>query len=682
MIVCLKGLVPERPAEEVCKRAPELGRGLDWMTVTLGTDKGKPTWAKATRDEHRGSSQMVYSLAGKVEVNRASYVADVTKWAGHGIVGRTLKDREAWFAELKPGGGLDFVFASGKRFSGSYTLKPGEICMTFPDSAAAKGCRKPAINGGKVLCASSTGGGAVSELVDMHKVATASAAPPAVAALAKPAPVNGGPREVNSLATGTHPKFGTSPDRSVLALWDKATNGVQLRETLVGGQIGPIAKVMNLVSMAWSADGTRLAVLTAQGVEVFEAASGRFLGAVARAPEVQVALPDAGSVLIGDVAGRLTRHAFPRGDVLQVVDFGSGKIMGLAVNPQGQIGVSARRGRIAVLNPDLSPVPGLEIVDPGSVAGPVVMSADGQTLIGTCKDGVMYLIHLTPGATPATRGKKLPMALAWDAQSNQAGNMALVALGNDGLGFVSLPDLALVDQGKSGLRGTSRAVILPRAAGMVIARGDGRLAHWARNAAEAAALHAMTAGPQTPERQTPERQAAARRKAEFDRGGALARSAEMLTVSVLTTTYFKQDCAAHDALLPKAREEESRRADAAWRKAEAERARQAEAERQRQAAQPNRNAACDHMHSGKEYSGDVRAVRKGDRVSISGRSVTVFRAGHRARQTHRIHMGSQLRQHSMSRKKQKARALPPGPLDSGEPARTRTGDLLIKSQPL
>jgi hypothetical protein len=54
----------------------------------------------------------------------------VTKWAENVIVGRTLKDKEKWSALLGLDGSVDFVFGSGKRSKGDYTLAEGEMCLT------------------------------------------------------------------------------------------------------------------------------------------------------------------------------------------------------------------------------------------------------------------------------------------------------------------------------------------------------------------------------------------------------------------------------------------------------------------------------------------------------------------------------------------------------------------------
>jgi hypothetical protein len=94
----------------------------------------------------------------------------VTKWAENVIVGRTLKDKEKWSALLGLDGSVDFVFGSGKRSKGDYTLAEGEMCLTFPDNPGTNGCRKPTVSKGKVLWTSSTDGGATSEIVFMQRI--------------------------------------------------------------------------------------------------------------------------------------------------------------------------------------------------------------------------------------------------------------------------------------------------------------------------------------------------------------------------------------------------------------------------------------------------------------------------------------------------------------------------------
>lgn len=61
-ILCFKGLAKDKPDDQLCKRAPELGRGMDWATIILNQKDGKTTYALENPDEPRGSSQMAIPL--------------------------------------------------------------------------------------------------------------------------------------------------------------------------------------------------------------------------------------------------------------------------------------------------------------------------------------------------------------------------------------------------------------------------------------------------------------------------------------------------------------------------------------------------------------------------------------------------------------------------------------------
>lgn len=232
-IICFKGLVKDKPYKKVCKYAKPLGRGLDWMTVTVNKSaNGTITYEKATAGERRGSSQIVYSFAGKKTVKQTSYIANVTQWAGHVVVGRTLKDRETWEAAFHKNGIVDFVFASGKRYSGRYTTTRKEVCMKFPTRPAINGCRKPTIKNDKILWASSKDGGAISEIVFMSRIlqkrpaVTAQVGPKAFLKLPK--------SETNLLGTIANRAMFVTYDTSKtrLAFWDSRNGKAVAKHTV------------------------------------------------------------------------------------------------------------------------------------------------------------------------------------------------------------------------------------------------------------------------------------------------------------------------------------------------------------------------------------------------------------------------------------------------------------------
>ena len=177
-IVCFKGLIKDKPLKEICKLITQRGRGLDWMTVELYKSNGKTVYRKVDKSERRGSSQIVFSHAGRMTVSKYSYRSDLRQWRGRVVVGRTLKDKEAWSAHFKQDGRVDFVFGSGKKASGRFTATQRQICMTFASNPNLNGCRKPYTKNGKVVWASSKNGSYISEIVYMYKPVVRKPTPP------------------------------------------------------------------------------------------------------------------------------------------------------------------------------------------------------------------------------------------------------------------------------------------------------------------------------------------------------------------------------------------------------------------------------------------------------------------------------------------------------------------------
>ncbi len=470
-ILCFTGLVENNPNERVCKRAPENGRGMDWMTVILTTENGNTTWAKETKDEHRGSSQMVYSFDGKVEVDQNSYVSEVTNWAGHLIVGRTLKDREAWFARLSLDGSLDFVFASGKRFEGRYTLKPGEVCLEFPSSPDLSGCRKPTIKDKKIIWASSKDGSASSELVFMKKLESE------------------GPREIAVLSTRGHRYLVQSPDYRYLVTATPDRDAVTLWHAASGRSLGEISQIDYdaIADIEFSPDGQRLAVARAEGVEFFDTGTG----AVTAVLERPAGQPDFGEVafgaepdqvLIGHVNGEVSRYDLASGTRTMFRMFSalsSTRIADIAVSSNGMIGVADMAGRIGLLGSDLTDIPDRSMQAGGHFSDTAFA---GESFVAASADERIYLIPTT-GNSP-NRSTEILSGLVGRLSPNPVGDGVLVSLGRD-LGFMTIPDLKLTEKWEVAEDTIYYVNSVLNGNGMVYLDKARKLAYWARDSATA-----------------------------------------------------------------------------------------------------------------------------------------------------------------------------------------------------
>lgn len=482
--VCIKGLVAERPNDEVCKRAPQNGRGLDWMSVKIHTSGGTTTWSKETRGEHRGSSQIVYSFAGNVTVDRNSYVTDVTKWGGHLIVGRTLKDKEAWQAALSIDGKVDFVFASGRRFSGNYTLKAGEICMTFPDNPSTNGCRKPTQKDGKVLWSSSVDGGAVSEIVFMKRLE----AP-------KPVIPPERPREAVLMTSKNVNYYHPSRGRHMLAAWDSESNRVDLWDGSAGRKIGGIPNVQNLVDVAWSQDDQILALVFANGLELFDTRTGQFLLSVKRRAD-QAAFREAAfladrALVIGDDAGNL-RVLSPDGETIMAhTAVGKGPVLDIAAHGQNKIAVAARDGFVGIFDSSLQVLPGLSLTM-NATPSPLDISADGRWVTAPGQDGTLYVFDMTPDIATPVRSRKIPTKWLWNADIDTTRNAAVVALDQNEVVVVSLADFSIIERRGQVSGVVNRATILRGSDGLAVVTKSGRLAVWGRNESHSAELSSAT----------------------------------------------------------------------------------------------------------------------------------------------------------------------------------------------
>ncbi|MEP3178825.1 MAG: hypothetical protein ABJO45_04745, partial [Lentilitoribacter sp.] len=210
------------------------------MTVTLSQQNGKTVYDLVTKDERRGTSQLVYSFSGDLNIDKNSYVSDLSKWAGYLIVGRTLKDKEAWFAHLGMDGSVEFVFGSGKRANGRYKLTTDTICFTFPSQSNLNGCRKPLLKDGKVMWARAEDGGYISEVVFMKKTES------------------DGPRKIKQLSPDSHHMVLVDwKTETIAAVNRKSPGSIDLYDAKAQMKIGAISGYAR--DMSFSPDGRKIA---------------------------------------------------------------------------------------------------------------------------------------------------------------------------------------------------------------------------------------------------------------------------------------------------------------------------------------------------------------------------------------------------------------------------------------
>jgi hypothetical protein len=164
-----------------CFFASRNGRGTDWRVLEKIKQGGfQPKDAQA----HRGEYQIVYSISGdqssklgKQLLPMRTRLKDLATWRGHVLVGRTLKDKESWVAKYYADGTLSFVYGSGRRFEGQYEIKDGNICMTFPATPAAGGCRGPKEVDGKLVWVATKTGAFISQVLFLLPIADESIKP-------------------------------------------------------------------------------------------------------------------------------------------------------------------------------------------------------------------------------------------------------------------------------------------------------------------------------------------------------------------------------------------------------------------------------------------------------------------------------------------------------------------------
>jgi WD40 repeat protein len=432
-ILCFKGLMSSDKSQEICKRAEQVGRGIDWMTVNLKMKDGKITWERVVSGEITGTSQMVYSFSGRSNVDQSSYISDVSKWAGHVIVGRTLKDKEAWFAILSIDGKVEFVFGSGRKYNGYYTLSKKEICMTFPDNPAANGCRRPTVKGSKVIWVSSDSGGAISELVFMKDIERE------------------GPRRALDEIVKDVSDYSLTPNRKIIIATANSKDELFVIDAATNQKIGSIESI-EPQDIEFSADSSLMGVAYSGGVEIFALESGAFLSAVEvpqfGADVAEIAFfPDSDEVLIGDKSGRLLAVNWKTGALLRETQFGAEPIVGMAINRNGLIGIATASGAVAVLDAMLQPMIGLAAQALKTFNG-VTMTGDGRYFIAASEDKNIYLFDLSQSADVKQRSARMPGFKLFSVDASYLTNRAVVSFGTS-LAFVSLPDLKLISTWKN-----------------------------------------------------------------------------------------------------------------------------------------------------------------------------------------------------------------------------------------
>lgn len=284
--ICFKGLVENDRNKEICKYAPSNGRGMDWKTVTIKEGSSGVTYTPVV-DEHRGSSQIVYSHAGDTRVNQSSYRRNLNDWRGKVIVGRTLKDKEAWFVKLDRNGIATFIYGSGKKRVGRYTLSGTTVCFTWPNNPDANGCRKPALRDGKMRWISTKDGGSISEVVYLNTIDTARAP-------VKKAPVKKAPtpakdellamKQITALPMATK----ASHRETNTLIVSTRSNRTRVFDTFSASRKDHLYTLDEYYRViAFTHRGDKWVGYSSDGIDLYETATGKLLQSVSDAPALK-----------------------------------------------------------------------------------------------------------------------------------------------------------------------------------------------------------------------------------------------------------------------------------------------------------------------------------------------------------------------------------------------------------
>lgn len=439
-IICFKGLNKDRPADEVCKRAQTLGRGTDWMTINLKTKDGKTTYEKATKGEKAGSSQMVYSHAGRKAVDQTSYIADVSKWPGHVVVGRSLKGKEAWSIYFDPEGTMLFTLGTGRQESGRYRISSGEICMTFAKSTGGMtnlgGCYKPKVQDGKIRWARSSSGSATSELVYMVK-----AEPPAP-----------GPRTLEPLSRDSYHMVLADPTGRTIATVNRRGSGsIELYDAAARSLIGSHPAYAQ--DMSFRSDGLRLAGDYKSNVWVLDIDTGLEVWSHTRAVGAdfsELAFANDGQLLVGDNAGWVTVFDAETGAVQSSVQVAQTRISDIAVSRNGHVLIGSRDGALVMAQVNALdktvPVAGAPAGGNDNSVHNVAFESNGERFYALYKDGTLLTGSSGATVTEADVDKivKLNTGTAYVIAQDPTRPELFVA-GKNAAQFIKRPSLQVVE---------------------------------------------------------------------------------------------------------------------------------------------------------------------------------------------------------------------------------------------
>lgn len=584
-IICFKGLIKDDLSKDICKLATPRGRGTDWMTVEVFEKDGKLRYRKAVKDEHRGTSQLVYSFAGREVVNQNSYVSDLTKWGGHIVVGRTLKDKEAWVANFRLDGSFVFVFGSGQRLFGSYTTTSKKICMKFPSKPSSNGCRAPKVKDGKIVWASAENGSYISEIVFMKKISIE------------------GPQLWKTLSKNHYRQIisddyatliaGINTDDKQIEFWDSATL------SLIGFVAGEARDI------AFSRLGNMLAIGQKSSLRVVDARLGIELvkidieGEGFEFREV-VFSPDSKQILVGDDQGHVSVYSVSSGELIRRVQLHSSPINDIDVSVHGVVLTGDTVGQIKLHRlGDFTP---LDQVEPtAEKVTRVEFSLKGDQAVISSVWGELRLLNFD-GET-LLEDKPFKVGAGPFGLSIRSDGKEVVLSSAENTSFYSLPEFELLAEipREKADRGYSNAYVSAKG-GVAIAFTTGAARVWVRNVAELGYLN----------RPQPEAMANYRtRKKTMNQAQGAARAIYTKLQNKAGGYFFAGECVEYDALVASLKPQHQQQdcTGAIVRRAEEKAKRvaaQALAEEKRQLEQ-NMNAAFTELkcEEGQRFANDL-----------------------------------------------------------------------------
>lgn len=481
--ICIRGLNDAKPNDEVCKLAKPLGRGMDWVTVKIFERDGKVTYQLVDPDAHRGSSQIVYSFPGEAEVAKNSYLYDLREWKGHTVVGRTIKDKEAWFVNFGLDGEMDFVFGSGKRFKGTYTLSKSEVCMKFYDKPAFNGCRKPAVKKNKIAWISTQTGGHTSEIVYMKRTE-------------KP-----GPKLYKKLSRNKHHMVAIDDQRKTFAAVSRVGAGsVKVYDAKSGLYLASIPQYAQDIS--FNDAGSKLIGGFRDEVWQADVATGQLDWVTSRDPNATFSelsySADQNYVLIGDNAGYLNKYDAKTGKFVSKSKVADDYISDIDVNKFGRVLVGTRTGQLftgqdqnlddfTMIETLPNPVTIVQFTKSG--AGFRVLTKAGNVLkgmTGATKDGMKIVNRQSTGLQASYN-----LSLSHDQSE-------MIIAGENGMKLLNSDTLEeTLDMPKDATSPYSSVVYLTSQSGFVGTLKDGGLDIWTRDSNALSKLRRFISGNQS-----------------------------------------------------------------------------------------------------------------------------------------------------------------------------------------